>query len=95
MILKEPDATTILKYKPIALTNGSFNVFYKCATNKLRMVSDDLIASTQISFIRGRFILDSVVAIHETIHDTGHKNIPGFVIKLNYEKAYDKLVENS
>jgi hypothetical protein len=35
LIPKEADAVTIQKFRPIALTNCSFKIFSKCATNRL------------------------------------------------------------
>jgi hypothetical protein len=40
LIPKEADAITIQKFRPIALTNCSFNFFSKCATNRLGFVSE-------------------------------------------------------
>jgi hypothetical protein len=55
------------------------------------VVSQRLISSNQSAFIKGRYILESVVIAHELVHE-GHKNKePGFILKLDYEKAYDKV----
>jgi hypothetical protein len=35
--------------------------------------------------------LESVVCAHEIIHDVVHKNQAGFIFKLDYEKAYDRV----
>jgi hypothetical protein len=73
LIPKEPDAKIIQKFRPIALTNCSFKIFSKCVTNRLGTISEELIAPNQIAFIRGRFILESVVSAHEIIHDAVQK----------------------
>jgi hypothetical protein len=91
LIPKEPDARTIQKFRPIALTNCNFNFFSKCVTNRLGVVSEELISPNQTAFIRGRFILESVVSAHEIIHDAVQKKKSGFIFKLDYEKAYDKV----
>jgi hypothetical protein len=69
LIPKEADAVTIQKFRPIALTNYSFKIFSKCATNRLRGISDALISQNQTAFLKGRYILESVVAAHEIIYD--------------------------
>jgi hypothetical protein len=91
LIPKEPDARTIHKFMPIALTNCSFKIFSKGVTNRLGVVSEELIAPNQTAFIRGRFILESVVSAHEIIHDDVQKRESGFIFKLEYEKAFDKV----
>jgi hypothetical protein len=50
-----------------------------------------LVAKEQNVFIRGRFILESVVIAHEIIHSIHRSKEPGVVIKLDYDKAYDKV----
>jgi hypothetical protein len=39
----------------------------------------------------GRFILESVVTAHEVIHEVHKNKDKGPVLKLDYEKAYDKV----
>jgi hypothetical protein len=88
---KEPDARTIQKFWPIALTNCSFKIFSKCVTNILGGISDVLVAPNHTAFIKGSFILESVVASHEIIHDVVQKKELGFIFKLDYEKSYDRV----
>jgi hypothetical protein len=91
LIPKEVDATSLKKYRPIALTNCSFKIFAKACTNRLGKIADRLISPNQTAFIKGRFILESVVSAHEIIHDVHKKNEQGVVLKLDYEKAYDRV----
>jgi hypothetical protein len=60
-------------------------------TNKLGVIGEELIAPNQTAFIRGRFILESIVSAHEIIHDAVQKKESGLVFKLDYEKAYDRV----
>jgi hypothetical protein len=55
------------------------------------LVANRLVASNQTAFIKGRYILESVVAAHEIIHDIHTKNESGIILKLDYEKAYDRV----
>jgi hypothetical protein len=59
--------------------------------NRLIKVYDRLISSNQTAFIKGRFILDSVAAAHEIIHEVASSKKGGVILKLDYEKAYDKV----
>jgi len=54
-------------------------------------VADKLIGLTQTTFIPGRYIIEGVVILHETIHELHRKNQDGVILKLDFEKAYDKL----
>jgi hypothetical protein len=91
LIRKEVDVVSIQKFRPIALTNCSFKIFSKCATNRMGVVSEELISPNQTAFFKGRYILESVVSAHEVIHDAVHKGQSGFIFKLDYEKAYDRV----
>ena len=55
------------------------------------MACEKLISPNQIAFIKGRFILESVVSAHEIIHEVHHSGQAGFIFKLDYEKAYDRV----
>ena len=91
LIPKEPDATSIKKFRPISLLNCSFKIFTKVLTNRLNAVLNRLIASNQYAFLKGRFILESVVTAHEILHPVHSSGQSGLVLKLDYEKAFDKV----
>jgi len=52
---------------------------------------DRLISSNQTAFIKGRYILESVVVSHEIIHEVVKRKEASIILKLDYEKAYDKI----
>ena len=79
------------KFRPITLINCIFKVFAKVLTNRLAMLMNTLTSSNQSAFIKGRFILESVVTAHEVLHSTAKSGNPGLVLKLDYEKAFDKV----
>jgi hypothetical protein len=41
--------------------------------------------------MKGRNILDGVVTLHETIHELHSKKLNGVILKLDFEKTYDKV----
>jgi hypothetical protein len=91
IIPKENDARTMNKFRPISLLNYSYKIFTRVLTSRVGMVADRLIASNQTAFIKGRYILKSVVAAHKTLHSVHQSKQKGFVMKLDYEKTYDKV----
>lgn len=50
-----------------------------------------IVAPTQSTFIKGRYILESVVVAHELVHSVHQSSEPGIILKLDYEKAYDRV----
>jgi hypothetical protein len=41
--------------------------------------------------MQGRNILDGVVVLHEMVHELHAKKLNGVILKLDFEKAYDKV----
>jgi hypothetical protein len=91
LIPKEPDASTMKKFRPISLLNCIFKIFTKVVTNRLAKLMNLLTSPNQTAFIKGRFILESVVSAHEVIHAISHDKSKGAVLKLDYKKAFDKV----
>jgi hypothetical protein len=89
LIPKEPDAKNMKKFRPISLCNCSFKIFSKVLM--LGKVIGRLISLEQSTFIRGRYILESVVVTHEVVHSIHKSQNPGVVLKVDYEKAYDRV----
>ena len=58
---------------------------------KYLQMSDRLISSSQSAFLPGRFILDGVVTLHESLHELNGNNKDVVILKLNFEKVYDKI----
>jgi hypothetical protein len=60
-------------------------------TNRLSKILQRLVASNQSAFLKGRYILESVVTAHEVVHSVHSSKKAGLVLKLDYEKAFDKV----
>jgi hypothetical protein len=69
----------------------SFKIFTKVLNNRILKVADKLIGPSQTTFIPGRYIMEGVVTLHETIHELHKKKQDGVILKLDFKKAYDKL----
>ena len=44
----------------------------------------------ETAFMQGRNILHGVVILHEMVHKLHQKKLNGVVLKIDFEKAYDK-----
>lgn len=91
LLPKEKKVTTIKQYRPISLVNCSMKIISKLMTLRLDPIMDRLIDPTQSAFVKGRYILDNVVLSHEILHSCRQSKEQGVVIKLDLEKAYDKV----
>ena len=91
LIPKEPDAVVMKKFRPISLLNCIFKLFSKVLANRIGLVMNRITSPNQSAFIKGRYILESVVTAHEVIHSVHSSDSKGVVLKLDYEKAFDKV----
>lgn len=91
LIPKENDARNMKNFRPISLLNCCFKIFTKVLTNSLALIIGRLISERQFAFVRGRYILESIVTAHEVIHSVKTSGQKGLVLKIDNEKAYDKV----
>jgi hypothetical protein len=54
-------------------------------------VAKRIIHKTQSAFIGGRNNMSNILALHEILHETKRRGKVGIVLKLDFEKAYDKV----
>lgn len=91
LLPKINEAERIQQFRPICLLNVSFKFFTKVATLRLNSVADHVVRPSQTAFMQGRYILDGVVTLHETVHEMHRKKLNGVILKIDFEKAYDKV----
>jgi hypothetical protein len=91
LIPKKPGAMECKDFRPISLVSGIYKIIAKVLANRLRMVLEKLVSSSQNAFIGGRQILDSVLIANESLDSRLKSGIPGVVCKLDLEKAYDHV----
>ena len=84
LIPKEENACTMRSFRPISLLNCNYKIFTKVLTNRSNIVADRLISSKQSAFIKGRYILESVVTAHEILHSVHQLEEEGAILKLDY-----------
>jgi hypothetical protein len=63
----------------------------KVATIRLNAVADHVVQPSQTAFMQGWNILDGVIILHEAVHEVHSKKLNRVILKLDFEKAYDKV----
>jgi hypothetical protein len=91
LLPKEQEAKKIQQYRPICMLNVSFKIFTKVLANRISSLACRIIRPSQTAFLPGRYILEGVVILHETLHELQRKKQKGLILKLDFEKAYDKV----
>ncbi|KAK3220389.1 hypothetical protein Dsin_014359 [Dipteronia sinensis] len=68
-----------------------YKVLAKVLANRLKKVMDSIIGPTQMAFVKGHQIIDSVVIAEEIIHSWKRDESGGLLLKLDFKKAYNSV----
>jgi hypothetical protein len=91
LLPKIKDANKIQQYRSICLLNVVFKIFTKTVMLRLEKIMGKIINKCQFRFIKNRNITYGVMVLHEILHDIKIKKKDGIILKLDFEKAYDKI----
>ena len=88
---KDADHNLIKNWRPLTLLNCDYNIASKAIANRIKTVLPELISDDQSGFIKNRCISDNIRTLDSVIQYTANKNIPGLLLFLDFEKAFDTL----
>lgn len=91
LITKVKEAKCVQQFRPICLLNVIFKNFTKLLVERLTYMAQKLVDPCQTAFIKGRFIIDGVVMLHEVLHELRVKKQKGVILKIDFEKAYNSV----
>lgn len=93
LISKSNTAERIRYYRSISLVNCTIKKVSKMLANRVGPVLQRYIGEYQTGFISGfihkRSILNGIVLTHEIIHQAKRERNVSYILKLDFEKAYD------
>ena len=87
LLPKVKEANRIQQYRPICLLNCLYKLITKTLTIRLEQIADKLIHCNQTAFMKGRNIMSGIMCLHET----KRRKESGIILKLDFEKAYNKV----
>jgi hypothetical protein len=91
LLPKTSDANKIQQFRPICLLRCIYKLITKVLTLRLDPYASKLFSVNQNAFIKGRNIMDGILSLHELMHHNHIKKKCGVIMKLDFEKAYDKV----
>jgi len=81
----------IKNWRPISLLNVDYKILSGVIANRLKSVLDSIISHSQKGFISGRYIGECTRLVSDLITNMKNKNIPGIILLIDFEKAFDTL----
>ena len=91
-IPKEGKPKEYLKnWRPITLLNVDQKIASAAIANRIKKVIEKIISETQTGFIKGRYMGEVNRLILDMLEETEKENIPGIMLLIDFEKAFDSL----
>ena len=81
-------------WRPITLLNVIYKIASGCIAQRLKSVLPKLISSDQTGFLSGRYIGENTRLIYDLMNYVEEENIPGLLLVVNFEKAFDSISWN-
>ena len=92
LIPKKNKPTDQLKnWRPITLLNCDYKIATKSIASRIRKVLPKIINNDQTGFMKNRFIGENIRLIDSLINFTNKEQIPGLLLFIDFEKAFDSL----
>ena len=88
---KDAELYFIKNWRPITLLNTDYKIAAKSIANRIKLVLPNLINHDQTGFLKGRFIGENIRLIDSITQYATEKNIPGPLLFIDFEKAFDSL----
>ena len=88
---KDADPHFIRNWHPINLLNCDYKIAMKAIANRIKRVIPKLINNDQTGFLKGRFIGENIRLIDSVINYASDQRIPGLLLFIDFEKAFDSL----
>ena len=76
---------------PISLVNVDTKIMSKVIAATLKKVLPIIIHYNQTGYVKGRFIGEAIRSIFDIIDFTAKENIPGFLLFIDFQKAFDSV----
>jgi len=85
------DRTLLKSWRPISLLNTDYKIIAKSLANRLKPNLPLLIHPDQTGFVKNRYIGENCRLIGDILHLACKKQISGFLLLVDFQKAYDSV----
>ena len=81
----------VKNYRPISLLNCVYKIASGVIAHRIKGTLHKLIHTDQTGFIAGRYIGENIRLIYDIMQYTEENNIPGLLLSVDFEKAFDSV----
>lgn len=81
-------------WRPISLLNIVYKLASGCIAERIKTVPVKSINRDQTGFLKGRFIGENIRLVYDIMHFTENNDIPGLLMLIDFEKAFDSISWN-
>ena len=87
----EENLNEITYWRPITLLNVDYKILAKIIASRIEPSLPSLIHTDQTGFIKGRYIGQNIRLLDDLMNFTSANKIPGILLFIDFEKAFDTL----
>ena len=91
MIPKKKGKLSFEDYRPISLCNTLYKINSKIIAERIKNILAKHITREQAGFLKDRNIHEAVAITQEILHSMQTENLDGVVMKIDLNKAYDRV----
>jgi exonuclease III len=81
----------ISNWRPITVLNLDYKIIAKSIANRIKPILPNIINKNQTGFMKNRLIGENIRIVQDTIDYTYLNDINGYLILLDFEKAFDSI----
>ena len=88
---KGKDRSFLENWRPISLVNVDTKIMTKAIASRIKNVLPDIIHPNQTGYVKDRFIGETIRSIYDVMDFTAKENIPGLMLFIDFQKAFDSV----
>ena len=94
LIFKKGEEDEIGNFRPISLTNVDYRILAFVLSNRLQNIIPSIVNTDQTVYIKGRYMGQNIRLLLDIINNYNTKDKQGFIMTLDFTKAFDTLEWN-
>ena len=91
LIHKKDDKELLNNWRPISLLCVDYKIIAKVLSLRLKRALPHILGEEQTCGVLGRTIFENLYTIRDTINYTNDHDLPGYIVSVDFQKAFDKV----